>query len=288
MSDQVIAIVESGSTKADWVIIRKGKAPLRVRTNGLNPFYQEPEAMTAYLQQTFKGSRWPSKLTSLHFYGAGCSDEARCQMITTALQPLFPQAAISVDHDLLAAARATCGHRPGIVCILGTGSNSGVYDGNRIIDNITNLGFLAGDEGSGAHLGKRLLQGYFYREMPKEICLAFEKKYGREKRHFLNQLYGEETPNVYLASFARFMADHRSQVYIRSLVARCFEEFIKRHLLKYKDARSVPIHFVGSIAYHFQSTLRLVLEIRRLKAEMILQKPIHQLIRFHTQPISKE
>ena len=277
----MIAIVDSGSTKADWFLVGDRAPDEKISTTGFNPFYQDSDYIYRSLQNQFAEAAWRKYIQKIHYYGAGCSDHTRCEIISVALQQVFPKAQVYVYHDLLAAARATCGNKEGIACILGTGSNSCLYDGNEIVDHVSNLGYLLGDEGSGGDLGKRLIRSYFYRELPDEIKRDFEKRFSLDKRSLLNTIYMNKKPNVYLASFARFLSDHKEHFYIQNMVSNAFGEFLDRHIRKYNNHNSLPIHFVGSVAYHFKDILRITLNERNLRPGIIIKKPIHNLTNYH-------
>lgn len=277
----MIAIVDSGSTKADWKIICPAGKSSSASTTGFNPFFQDADYIYKSLKKQLTGKEWLTGITSVYYYGAGCSDAYRCEIVRTALSRFFPGAEVSIHHDILASARATCGNEPGIACILGTGSNSCLYDGQKIIDNVTNLGYLLGDEGSGGHLGKRLIQGYFYRELPDDIKADFEERFPSGERALINEIYGVEKPNVYLASFARFISDHKTHFYIQQLVSQTFGEFLDRHVRKYNGHNTLPIHFVGSVAYHFKNILKIAIDERDLHMGIVLKKPIDNLAQFH-------
>ncbi|MFT4666888.1 MAG: glucosamine kinase [Polaribacter sp.] len=277
----MIAIVDSGSTKADWHVLHKNGDIESESTTGFNPFFQDTQYIFNSLSQQLNGAHWMSQLTEVHYYGAGCSDDFRCEIVAEALRSLFPQASVHVEHDILASARATCGAKPGIACILGTGSNSCLYDGNKLIDNVTNLGYLLGDEGSGGHLGKKLLQGYFYRELPEDIKYDFETNFSIKGREFLNEVYGHEKPNVYLASFAKFISNHKEHFYIQNMVNQTFGEFLDRHVRKYQGHSNLPVHFVGSVAFHFKDILRIAMRERNLKMGIVIKKPINNLAQYH-------
>lgn len=279
----MIAIVDCGSTKADWNILEKSGKKFKVSTTGFNPFFQDSRYISQSIQQQLAGQDWVDKITTLHFYGAGCSDDHRCEIVSIGLSEIFPKAMIDVDHDILASARATCGNKPGIACILGTGSNSCLYNGKTLIDNVTNLGYLLGDEGSGSHLGKKLIQGYFYRELPEEIKLEFEKSFSLDRRGLLNAIYNNDKPNVYLASFAKFISDHKDHFYIQNMANQAFGEFLDRHVRKYQKHSSLPIHFVGSVAYHYKDILKISLAERNLNMGIVIKKPIDNLVQFHLQ-----
>jgi len=183
----MILIADSGSTKADWKIISHQGEVQSQSTSGFNPFFQNSEIIESTLRKEFNGQLKKDEATEVYYYGAGCSDAYRCEIVEVALQKLFPKAIINVNHDLLASARALCGDESGIACILGTGSNSCLYDGVKVVDNVTNMGSFVGDEGSGMQIGKELLKGYFYREMPKELIPIFEEFCPDGKRGILNK-----------------------------------------------------------------------------------------------------
>ena len=277
----MILISDCGSTKADWKILKSSGEVGHQSTRGFNPFIQNSVTIESMLQEDFDDSLVKKEVKEVFFYGAGCSDNYRCNIVETALQQIFPNAKIKVHHDLLASARALCGTEAGIACILGTGSNSCLYDGIEVIDNVTNIGSLLGDEGSGMHLGKELLRGYFYREMPEEIRTAFEVYCPDGKRGILNKAYDSPAPNVYLASFSKFLSQNSSHPYIQNIVFNCFDEFITRHVLKYDGNQKIKIHFVGSVAFHYKAILDVVLASHSLTLGKVIKKPIDSLVAFH-------
>ena len=279
----MIAIVDSGSTKADWRFVAKGASTIEKNTPGFNPFIHASEAIFKTLQEAFHAEIPTQKVTQVFYYGAGCSDDYRCEIVANALKELFTNAVITVYHDLLGAARATCKKEAGIACILGTGSNSCLYDGQRITDNVTNLGHIIGDEGSGYHLGKKLIQAYFYREFPDEIKTAFERQFPANPREIISNIYAGAA-NVYLSSFATFVGQFKDHDFIKNLVKDAFSEFLVRHVFKYQNYKDLPISFNGSIAFHFQDLLKEVLVDQGLRLGVIIQKPIERLVEFHLEP----
>lgn len=283
----MILIADSGSTKADWKVLGTSGEITNQSTRGFNPFIQDSATIEAGLLEDFDDTLERSKATSVYYYGAGCSDDYRNSIVAVALQKVFPQAKITVNHDLLASARAVCGFEAGVACILGTGSNSCLYDGLEITDNVANMGFLVGDEGSGSHIGKELLRGYFYREMPKSILHDFEKSYPEGHRGILDKIYDNPKPNVYLASFSRFLSNHHGDPYIQHIVYKSFDEFVRRHVLKYEGCQGLKIHFVGSVAYYFKDILEIVLSSYSLEIGNIIKKPIDRLVEFHQKVESK-
>jgi N-acetylglucosamine kinase-like BadF-type ATPase len=197
------------------------------------------------------------------------------------LKATFPGAEIEVQHDLLGAARAACGAEAGIACILGTGSNTCLYDGERVTDNVTNLGWLLGDEGSGVDLGKRLIRAYSYRELPETDRLHFEESTGHNRQSIGDGLYGPGNANRFLAGFSPFIHDNINRAAIRQIVVDAFTEFLQRHVLKYDNARHLPISFIGSIAHHYQDILKDVCRQEGLRCANITQKPIDALVHYH-------
>ena len=276
-----LAIIDGGSTKADWQVKRKGRSHLSFTTTGFNPNYDSQEKIANLLKEGTNGLLSDSQHLVIHYYGAGCWDVARKSIVHRAMSTVFPHASIHIEHDLLAAARATCGDQPGIACILGTGSNSVLYDGKKEVDNVTNLGFLLGDEGSGSMIGKRLVQAYFYREMPPEFRPIIEKECPNGKSDILDKIYSGGVPAAYLASFAKKFYGHRQHPFVWGLIKKCFDEFLQRHVFKYENYRSLPVHFVGSVAYYFSDILKELLTGHGLQMGIVLKRPIEALFEYH-------
>ncbi|MDZ4679697.1 MAG: hypothetical protein SH848_21185 [Saprospiraceae bacterium] len=278
----MIAVVDSGSSKADWMLVGKERS-WSVHTMGFNPVFHSSETIRKELDTAFEADVPKADVQQLFYYGSGCWDAKRKSVIADALKGVFGNAQLEIEHDLLGAARATCGTNPGIACIIGTGSNSCLYDGRDVIDNVVNLGYLIGDEGSGTHLGKQLIRAYFYRELPHDLIKAFEAAYPGGKDAILEKLYGTETPNVFLATFSRFLSEHRDHFFIQKLLYRRLSEFIDRHVRKYEGHLSVPVHFIGSVAYYFQDILKIILEERAMKPGIFIKNPIDRLVAFHSE-----
>jgi glucosamine kinase len=273
-------IADSGSTKADWTVVKEDGSNFTVSTMGFNPFYHDSDFIENELKKEFVLKVPCTEIKKVMYYGTGIHDNFRAEIVAKALQNIMPNANISVEHDLLASAHATCGSDAGIACIIGTGSNTCLYDGKKVLDNVSNLGFMAGDEGSGSDLGRRLIQAYFYRELPIELKDDFDEKYPEGATSIKNRLY-EPGANVFLASFTRFLSEHKDHYYVQKLVGAAFASLIDRHISKYQGNTTLPIHFVGSIAYYFQDVLRIELHIRGMKLGKIIRKPIDALVAFH-------
>jgi hypothetical protein len=273
-------IADSGSTKADWTVVKDDGSNFTVSTMGFNPFYHTSDFITSELNKEFVNLVPCDEIKKVIYYGTGIHDNYRAEIVAIGLRKIMPNAKMHVEHDLLASARATCGDSAGIACIIGTGSNTCLYDGEKVIDNVSNLGFMAGDEGSGSDIGRRLIQAYFYRELPKELKEDFEEKYPEGQTAIKNRLY-EPGANVFLASFTRFLSEHKDHYFVQKLVGGAFASLIDRHICKYKGNTDMPIHFVGSIAYYFQDILRIELHVRGMKLGKIIRKPIDSLVEYH-------
>lgn len=277
----MILVADCGATKADWQFMEAGKADRSATTLGFNPVVHPKELLLGEVMKLSEDLLPGLKPDVIYYYGAGCWDFRRKAVVKECLQAAWPQADIHVMHDLLGAARATCGRDAGIACILGTGSNTCLYDGKDVTDNVTNLGFLLGDEGSGSHLGKTFLRAYFYRELDSELEEAFEAYAGLDRATVIDNVYESEVPNTYLASFTRFMGEHMEHPLIQSIIMRCFRDFLDCHVRKYRGHLELPVHFIGSIAFHFKKFLLAALNERGMHAGNFVQKPIDALAIFH-------
>ncbi len=277
----MITISDGGATKADWVIVKDNGEQVAVTTTGFNPNYVSAERISEIIQ-TELVEKLPFEITGdVFYYGTGCWDKGRNAIVREAIAARLPQANVTVHHDLLGAARATCGHEPGICCILGTGSNSVLYDGEHEVDNVTNLGFLLGDEGSGAQIGKAFVQAFFYREMPAELHPIMEKACPNGRKDILDKVYSGGIPAAYLASFTQLFTEHQQHPFVRALVKKSFNEFLTRHVCKYKNHETLRVSFVGSVGYHFQGILKEALEDLGLNAGVFIKKPIGNLVNYH-------
>lgn len=280
----MVIIADCGSTKCDWLLLHGGRDQTLENTVGFSPFFHTTEEIETIVREQLAPKLDVNEVEEIFFYGTGVHDDHRAEIVAKALRTIFPKAKVEVEHDLLAAARATCGHNAGICCILGTGSNSCYYDGESILDNVPSLGWLLGDEGSGTHLGKALLRAKFYRELPTDLDAAFDAAYPEGMDAIKDRVY-EKGANSYLATFTKFLGDNLQHPYIREMVADCLGEFLDRQACKYNGYQYVPMNFVGSIAYHFQEILNKCMDERKLKLGSIIRKPIYQLADYHMHPI---
>ena len=284
----MILIADSGSTKTDWRMMDATGVHEQVYTAGINPQYIDAAQIYSIFEAELLPNLQEKNPTIIYYYGAGCSSPDRNLRVEEALRKAFPDSQIYVDHDLLAAARALCGHKPGVACILGTGSNSCLYDGKNIVDNVPSLGFLMGDEGSGAYLGKMLIRAYLYRELPEELATSLKNRYNLTKDGILDAVYYSDMPSTYLATFAKFMSDKRKDPVIHAMIYQNFDEFFERQVCKYKGYTEVPVNFVGSIAYHFSDTLHQVAKKYGAHIGTIITSPSEGLIAYHLELMAQD
>lgn len=273
-------IIDSGSTKMGWILLDGQEVKAHFVTKGFNPNYSDIQHLES-LVETQNFASQSNKIHSIHYYGTGCGNEQNCQLIKDVFQRHFPKAEITVTHDLMAACHALLGHEKGIACILGTGSNACVYDGDNIVESGVSLGYLVGDEGSGMHIGKEVARAYFYGFMPVDLRQKFEAEYPLELKDFVQRLYHEEQPSKYLATYARFAGEYQSHPFIRDLVKGCFKTFIEAFVLRFENANIMNVSFVGSVAFHFQNILRESLVSYGLALGEVMSSPAEGLIRYY-------
>ncbi|WP_162053640.1 hypothetical protein [Pontibacter pamirensis] len=283
----MILIADSGATKTDWRMIDATGVHEHILTAGINPQYLESNQIYSIFEAELLPHLREKNPSAIYYYGAGCSSPDRNLRVEQALKRIFPNSEAVVDHDLLAAARALCGQKPGVACILGTGSNSCLYDGENIVDNVPSLGFLMGDEGSGAYLGKMLIRAYMYRELPEELATSLKNRYNLTKDSILDAVYLSDMPSTYLATFAKFMHEKRKDPVIHAMIYQNFDEFFERHVCKYKGYTEVPVNFIGSIAYHFSDTLHQVAKKYGARIGTIIISPSEGLIAYHQELLSQ-
>jgi glucosamine kinase len=282
----MILIADSGSTKTEWVLLEQQRVVAELYTQGINPYFQTVEQITAVIAEELL-PQLPATvaplITNVYYYGAGCSSAPKCEMVHIPLAQTFTNATIEVDHDLLAAARAACGTNKGIAAILGTGSNSCLFDGKNIIANQPSLGFILGDEGSGGHIGKELLKQFVYSELPADLYELFIREYMLNKEIILDNIYSKPMPNRYAASFTRFAGKHIHHHHIQQLVMNCFREFFRRHISSYPDYSTYALSAVGSVSHIFNFQFLAVAKEFDIAVQQTIQKPMEGLIHYHTQ-----
>ena len=276
----MILIADCGSTKTDWVLCDGDSIVARVKTQGFNPTQQSADEIYDALSVELKDKIDTEAPQTIYFYGAGCAYENAINRMHTALSTIFGTKDIHIHSDLLAAARALCGHEEGIACILGTGSNSCLFDGKNITDNTPSLGYILGDEGSGAHLGRQLVSDCIKKQLPKAMCEKFLKKYNLTVAGILERVYHEPLPNRFLASFAPFLYENRKSAEIHDLLIRCFTQFFQRNTMVYRRSW-LPIHIIGSIGVNFAQEIKETAESLGLSIGNIVDSPINGLIEYH-------
>jgi len=276
----MILIADSGGSKTDWRFIREDGTIGQANALGFNAYYQPIDD----LKKNIRDAVLPmikEKVHEIFFYGSGVSSEKNQLAIKNAFIEFFPDAQLEIGWDLLAAARALCGREPGIACILGTGSNSCLYDGKKITDNVANLGWILADEGSGANIGKKFLVDYLRKKMPEKISEQFRNRFPFSREEFLEKIYQQEKPNTFLASFTKFIFQHLKEPYCYQLMYKSFEEFYENNVMQYDNYQNLKVHFTGSIAFYFSDVLRQVANDKGITVKNILESPIAGLTLYH-------
>lgn len=278
----MILIADSGSTKTEWCVAGQGEVIQRFTTAGTNPYYQSAEEIT----EEWKVSLFPKlknyDLKTVYFYGAGCAFSDKQQMIAGILANHL-HTPVEVYSDLMAAARALCQRLPGIACILGTGSNSCLYDGVEIIQHTPPLGFILGDEGSASAMGKQLVSDCLKHQLPDTLIRQFMQQHELTTELILERVYRQPFPNRYLATLSRFLLDHITEQPIHDLVYNSFTAFLTRNVKQYKGHDRFPIHFTGSVAHFYQGVLREATTASGMRPGIIIQSPMQGLIKYHTE-----
>lgn len=275
-----ILIADSGSTKTDWVLCNNGNVTAHVKTQGLNPTIQSTEEILSVLEAELAGKIAPDAPEKIYFYGAGCAYDLANSRMELAISSIFTTKDIYINSDLLGAARALCGHEEGIACILGTGSNSCLYNGKDIVENTPSLGYILGDEGSGAHLGRQLVSDCIKKQLPKDIREKFMQQYNLDVASILEKVYHSPLPNRWLGSLTPFIIEHRKNADIRAMVTNCFTQFFKRNVMVYRHSW-LPIHIIGGIGISFSEEIKEAAESLGLSIGNIFESPIKGLINYH-------
>ena len=284
----MILIADGGSTKADWIAIDKNKEEaFRTRTLGLNPAIVPEKELHSRIINMFQLISVKDEVEEIHFYGAGCGTPKPIQILKGILESIFINAKIFISEDMLAAVYAATGNEPALVCILGTGSNSCYYDGENMEMLVPSLGYILMDEASGNYFGKKLIIDYFYKTMPIEISKKFEEEFDLDADYIKKNLYREPNPNMYLASFAKFMFDFKEDKYIKKIIKKGFQEFFKYRVLPYNKTADTPIYFIGSIAHYFRDILEKIAKNNNLVITDVIQRPIDSLLEYHRNNISQ-
>ncbi|WP_336513802.1 N-acetylglucosamine kinase [Pollutibacter soli] len=273
-------IADSGSTKAEWCLV-KGKSRKTILSHGISPYFLNKDQIIRLISEEVLPSIEKDKVDEVFYYGTGCLSKTNAAMVKSALKAVFPAAYIRVNHDLAGAAISVCGKGKGVACILGTGSNSCYYNGNKIVKNSPGLGYVLGDEGSGAYLGKKVLQYYLYNTFDDELRALFDAKYVTTQSEILDHVYKQPLANRYLASYAMFLAENRGHYMIENIIEDGINDFFFHHICKYRESWTSPIHFVGSIAFGFADVVETLCSNYEFKLGKISRNPMDGLVDYH-------
>jgi N-acetylglucosamine kinase-like BadF-type ATPase len=284
-----ILIADSGSTKCDWLAITEhGQELGEFHSMGFNPFFHDSDLVEREMRANSQAMEMADSVDKVYFYGAGSSSPELCEVIAEGLRRVFGNAEVHVGHDLDGAAYSTYTGEPAVTCILGTGSNSCMFDGECVSEEVPALAYILGDEGSGSWFGKKLLAAFLYHKLPEEIHDDFVEQCGLGKQAILKRVYQEPDANVFLASFMTFLGRHKSHPFVEAWLDEGFKAFLDAHVACFQGAASMPIHFVGSVAYHFQDALKRACSDRGYRPGNIIKKPIDGLAQYHVQFILQQ
>lgn len=278
----MILIADCGSTKIDWCLLENGKQVKIVSSTGMNAMLMTREEMSKQIATELMPQIQGIEIDEIYYYGAGCLGDEVCGNVRDALYENIPAKKIDVQSDLIAAAHALCGTEPGIACILGTGSNSCLYDGEKIVDNVSPLGYILGDEGSGAVLGKLLVGDILKCQVPEHLRQSFFDETGLDRMEIIKRVYKQPGGNRFLASFCPFLSKNIEEPAIHRLVLNSFKAFFVRNIQNYDNYKQMPVHFVGSIAVYFENTLREAASALDIKIGTIIQSPMEGLVKYHS------
>jgi len=273
-------IADCGSTKSEWCLV-SGRKKVTVFTQGISPYFLDTKGIAAVISQELLPVLGRKRPEEIHYYGTGCLNPANQRSVKKALAMVFPDAALEVTHDLMGAARALCGHEKGVACILGTGSNSCYFNGKRIVSNSPGLGYVLGDEGSGAYLGKKVLQYYLYNTFDEDLRSRFDATYVTSAPEILDHVYKQPLANRYLASYAKFLAENRGHYMIENIIEDGLNDFFFTHLCKYRESWTMPIHFVGGVAWGFRDVLTELAGSYEFQLGKVLRNPMEGLVDYH-------
>lgn len=276
----MILLADSGSTKTDWALARNGSLVKQITTEGINPFFQTEEEISRIVHERLMPALDGAMPHEVHFYGAGCAFPEKNRLVEQAITRHLP-VPVEIGSDLLGAARSLCGRRPGIACIMGTGSNSCYYDGQTIAANVSPLGYVLGDEGSGAVLGRLLVGDCLKNQLPAPLKEAFFKRFDLTPQLILEQVYKQPFPNRFLASLSPFLIEHIDESCIHRLVLNSFKSFFTRNVMQY-DCRGVKVHFTGSIAYYYREVLDEAARALQIELGHIVRSPLEGLVTYHS------
>ncbi|HXD77154.1 MAG TPA: hypothetical protein VN616_05065 [Puia sp.] len=281
-----ILIADSGATKCEWCLLANGKKQL-IETQGISPYFLDASGIGTVISLELLPALRRVAVGQVYYYGTGCANPDNRKIVQKALRSAFREAKVQVTHDLMGAAIALCGSSKGIACNLGTGSFACYFDGRKIAKSSPGIGYVLGDEGSGAYLGRKVLQYYLYDTFDEDLRYKFDAKYVTNRKEILENVYRKPLPNRYMASFSIFLMENRGHYMIENIIEDGLNDFFFQHLCKYRESWKLPIHFVGGVAYAFRDVVRELCESYELEPGNILRKPMEGLIKYHRQTLSK-
>ena len=278
----MILIADSGSTKTDWCVVENGVLVQQIFTKGTNPFFQSEEEISNEIATALLPELKTDEFDAVYFYGAGCGFPDKIEIVHRAIsKQLKVKGNVEVATDMLAAARGLCGREAGIACIMGTGSNSCYYDGENIVDNVSPLGFILGDEGSGACLGKLMVGDLLKNQMNPELKEKFLKQFDLTPADIIDRVYRKPFPNRFLASLSPFLAQNINEPCVHELVLNSFKAFFKRNIMQYENYQNLKVNLIGSVAFYYKEVLAEAAEAMGIQLGTIIQSPMEGLIKYH-------
>ncbi|MDE3248867.1 MAG: N-acetylglucosamine kinase [Bacteroidota bacterium] len=273
-------LADSGSTKCEWCLLHEGRKKI-IFTQGMSPYFLNSEQVQAVLRNELLPKLKAAKVSRIYFYGTGCLDPANARMMKTAIGKVFTGAKVQVENDLAGIAKAVCDGRKGIANILGTGSNCCYFDGRKIVKNSPGLGYVLGDEGSGAYLGRKVIQYYLYNTFDEDLRYKFDDKYRTTREAILESVYRQPLPNRYLAGFCLFLAENRGHYMVENIIEDGLNDFFFTHLCKFSESWKYPVHFVGGVAWGFRDIVKELCSSYEFELGKILKNPMEGLIEYH-------
>jgi N-acetylglucosamine kinase-like BadF-type ATPase len=274
-------IADSGATKAEWCLLYNGKKKT-LFTQGISPYFLSTDQISQLVANELKSNLNKVEVTEIDYYGTGCASAENAKSVKQALKKVFSHAVIEVNTDLMAAARAVCGHEKGLACILGTGSNSCYYNGKKIVKNSPGIGYVLGDEGSGAYLGRKVIQYYLYNTFDEDLRSRFDARFVTNAVEILDNVYKQPLPNRYLAGFTMFLAENRGHYMIENILEDGINDFFFQHLCKYAEIWKYPVHFVGSVAFGFKDIIEQLCQSYEFELGVVLKNPMPGLVNYHS------
>ncbi len=279
----MIAIIYSGSRYANWKLAYKGEVVADFKTMGINPFFNDEKFITSLLNKNIKLIHFAEKIKKIYFFGAGATSKDRNKIIENAFAKFFKFSRVFVQHDLLAAAKASCNDKEGIACIIGSGSNAAFFNGKKIIENNFGLGYILADEASSNWLGKNLIKAVLNKKMPLNLQQLFNTKYDLDPKQILDKVYKTTHPNIFLSSFSHFFIENRDDLFIKNMITEGFNLFIDTYLkpLLNTHGQQQPVYFVGTVAANFQDYLRAAAKQNNINIVTVIKEPIYNLLNYY-------